>query len=57
MSYVLANEDKDPLFEFIYKEYYGWIKECVKPRDVIMHYQDFCSTYIFDSETGAEHPI
>lgn len=57
MSYVLANEDKDPLFEFIYKEYYGWIKECVKPRDVIMHYQDFGSAYIFDSETGAEHPI
>lgn len=57
MSYVLSNKDKDELFAFIYKEYYEWIKECVKPRDAIIHYKDFSSTYSFDSTTGAEYPI
>lgn len=57
MAYVMSNKDKDELFMFLYKEYNGWIKECVRPRDAITHYQDFRSLYVYDSMTGAEFPI
>lgn|GEM_PF-1292346 len=57
MSYVMSNKDKDELFAFIYKEYNEWIKKCVKPRDAIIHFQDFWSIYNFDTETGSEYPI
>lgn len=57
MAYVLANKGKDEIFEFIYKEYNEWIRECVRPRDAIVHYQDFFSTYMFDSMTGTEYPV
>lgn len=57
MAYVMSNKDKDELFMFLYKEYNGWIKECVRPRDAITHYQDFRSLYVYDSMTGVEFPI
>lgn len=57
MSFALSNREKDELFELIYTEYNDWIKQCVKPRDAITHYRDFCSTYFFDALTGSEHPI
>lgn len=56
MAYVMSNKDKDEFFAFIYKEYNEWINKCVKPRDAIIHYQDFYSIYTFDAETGAEYP-
>lgn len=56
MAYVMSNKDKDEFFSFIYKEYNEWIKKCVKPRDAIIHYQDFCSIYTLDTETGVEYP-
>lgn len=56
MAYVVSNKDKDEIFAFIYKEYNEWINKCVKPRDAIIHYQDFCSIYTFDTETGSGYP-
>lgn len=56
MAYVMANKDSDEIFAFVYKEYNDWIKQCVTPRDAIIHYQDFSSIYTFDTETGAEYP-
>lgn len=57
MSLVLNNREKDVLLELIYSEYNDWIQQCVKPRDSITHYQDFCSTYFFDAERGVDYPI
>lgn len=57
MAYVMSNKDKEELFMFLYKEYCEWIKECVRPRDAITHYQDFQPLYMYDSMTVAEFPI
>lgn len=57
MAYVMSNKDKDELFAFLYNEYNEWIKKCVKPRDAIIHYQDFFSEYTFDSYKWIEQPI
>lgn len=60
MAYVLGNKDKDPLLEFIYQQYWEWIKECVFPRDSIIHYQDSMTNYLFIwddiNQTGTEIP-
>ena len=33
--------------EYVHKEYNKWILECVRPRDVIIHYDDINVGYTF----------
>lgn len=57
MSQVISKKDSNPLYSFIYDEYLQWIKDCVQPRDAIVHYSDFATNYGFDSETLTVHPV
>ena len=57
MSHVVSKKDSNPMYSFIYDEYVQWIQECVRPRDAIVHYCDFVTSYGFDSDTITEHPV
>lgn len=47
MSRIVQDKDKDAISEYVYQEYNKWIKECVRPRDVIIHYDDINVGYAF----------
>lgn len=57
MSHVVSKKDANPMYSFIYDEYVQWIQECVRPRDAIVHYSDFATSYGYDSDTITEHPV
>lgn len=57
MSQVISAKDSNPLYSFIYDEYHQWIKDCVRPRDAIVHYSDFATNYGFDSNTLTLQPV
>ena len=57
MSQVVSKKDTNPMYSFIYNEYMQWIQECVRPRDAIVHYSDFATSYGYDSDTITEHPV
>ena len=57
MSQVVSKKDTNPMYSFIYDEYIQWIQECVRPRDAIVHYSDFATSYGYDSGTITEHPV
>lgn len=40
MSIVLTLKETNKYMEFIYDEYFEWIKDIVEPRDIIIHYND-----------------
>jgi hypothetical protein len=57
MFTVAANKDTDKLMEFIYKNYFDWIKIAVAPRDTITHYNDLGQYYEFNSEIQGDIPV
>lgn len=57
MFTVATNKDTDKLMEFIYKNYFDWIKIAVAPRDTITHYNDLGLYYEFNSEIQGDIPV
>lgn len=47
MSRIVQDKDKDAICEYVYQEYNKWIQECVRPRDIIIHYDDIKVGYEF----------
>lgn len=57
MSVVSKGVEKGDLFmKFIYDEYENWIKDVVQPRNTIMHYNDFDTSYHWTND-GREFPV
>lgn len=50
-------KEKDEIFSFILSEYENWIADCVKPRDAIVHYQDFYNEYAYFSDINVIMPL
>lgn len=57
MNTVEKNKDSDPLMEFIFDQYFKWIKIAVAPRDTIIHYNDLGIFFEFDSEIEGGIPV
>lgn len=57
MSVVANNKDNDQLMNFIYENYFDWIKMAVAPRDMITHYNDLGLYYEFNSEIQGNIPV
>jgi hypothetical protein len=57
MFTVAANKDTDELMNFIYDNYFDWIKLAVAPRDTITHYNDLGIYYEFNSEIQGDIPV
>ena len=57
MSVVEQGKDEDELLNFIYHEYKAWVKNIVKPRDYIIHYNDMTleNHYTFDKREFPKH--
>ena len=47
MAQVIQDKDKDDILEYVYQKYCEWIRECVQPRDAIIHYDDIQVEYFF----------
>lgn len=57
LSFCDQMKEKDEVFSYIISEYDKWIADCVKPRDAVVHYNDFFNIYNYNSETHTEMPI
>lgn len=47
MAQVIQDKDKDDILEYVYQKYCEWIRECVQPRDAIIHYDGIQVEYFF----------
>ncbi len=54
---IKANDEDSSVFQCIMDNYHSWIKECVSPRDQIIHYNDINVALGCNEELGILEPI
>ncbi|MFD2446607.1 hypothetical protein ACFSO7_21950 [Bacillus sp. CGMCC 1.16607] len=57
MNTVDRLKKEDELMSYIYDQYIEWISFAVKPRNIIMHYNDLTTSWHYDSKLNCLIPI
>ena len=50
MSKVLEMKGESPIHEYVYENYKSWIKQTIRPRDLVIHYNDLSTDYQYPAD-------